>query len=379
MANVDVDHSTELIKYPAVQLRKPSYGKQRDFRVQSVSTTHTSIDGCTSLLSEITSFETVKRAESMQFNNRSSLLPETKQQNSHDLNFSCGQLSSKKSVSFLWRVLGRAGPEYKANIHVVSIQAVHKTNSNDIEIRKGQQVKALYRIVDQVSVENASLECGFIPYSSCRLSRKHYGPQSMLMQLSYLQLYPQSPDGTDVLSNECSPVTTMVAVKDHFPSSHEEICAQRGEMFTALYCDAVWIYAVNTQHSGLLPRSVCILSRESQLAYKDWMRNEKPFQTDFIVKFNESRPQILEKNPFSITHTQKGPIKIGKIFTVIQNFVPDSPNSGTFTIRKGLRVKVMKESGQLVSVMTKKGSTFWIPSNYIRPARKSDSDRFISD
>lgn len=284
------------------------------------------------------------------------------------------EINAAKSVSFLWRVLGRAKPDFHANIYVVSIQAV---SIGAIEVRKGQQLKALYRKSDKVCVQNLSHEEGLVPYSLCRLSRKHYGPQSKLIQLSYLQLYPQSPDGIDTLPTDQIPNIKMVAIRNHFPSSHEELTAQVDQSFTILYSDMEWIYATSEKSSGLLPRSTCDLTLDSKKHFKQWDQTMQQFQSDFIMRYDEAKPEILEKSPVPVVLSsfQRTGSKVGKMFTIIQNFVPASPTSGNFTIRKGLRVRVVEESGQRVCVATKTGNTFWIPQNYVRPARRNSVAR----
>lgn len=285
------------------------------------------------------------------------------------------EVNAEKSVSFLWRILGRANPNTHANVYIVPIQAITKTEIDNIEIRKGQQLKALYRKSDKVCVQNLALDVGFVPYSLCRLSRKHYGPQSKLIQLSYLRLYPQSPDGIDTLPKDQVPSIKMVAIRNHFPSSHEELSAQIGQSFTILYCDTEWIYATSDKSSGLLPRSTCDLTRDSSEHFKQW--DQQSFQSDFIMRYDEGKPEILQKSPVTVVpnSVQKTGSKVGKMFTVIQNFVPTTPTSGTFTIRKGLRVRVVEERGQQVCVITKTGNSFWIPQNHVRPARKNSVAR----
>lgn len=284
---------------------------------------------------------------------------------------STADINGVKSVSFLWRILGRAKPNFHANVHIVSIQA---TEIDDIQVRRGQQLKALYRKSDKVRVQNLALEEGFVPYSLCRLSRKHYGPQSKLIQLSYLRLYPQSPDGIDTLPTDQIPNIKMVAIRNHFPSSHEELSMQIGQSFTILYCDMEWIYATSNKSSGLLPRSTCELAPDSREHFKQW--DHQPFQSDFIMRYDEPRPEILHKSPLPVVlKSVRTGSKVGKMFTVIQNFVPTSPTSGTFTIRKGLKVRVVEESGLQVCVITKTGNSFWIPQNHVRPARKNSMAR----
>lgn len=283
-----------------------------------------------------------------------------------------------KSVSFLWRVLGRARPAYPANIHVVAIQATPKLNDDDLEIRKGQHLRALYRVAEKVFVETPSLSQGFVPYSSCRLSRKHYGLNSNLIQLSYLRIYPETPDGIDILPPESIPRIIMVAIKDYSPRiTHEELRVQTGQVFTILFCNSSWVFAAcGGKYAGLLPRSVCALSHESQNIFEQWQGSQQGFQSDFIIKHNKPRPIILDKDPIhtpilQVTGDKRASSKVGKFFTIVQNFVPTIPSSGNFTIRKGLRVKVVEENEQQVCVTTKSGFSFWIPPNYVRPARKS--------
>ena len=288
--------------------------------------------------------------------------------------------SSEKSVSFLWRVLGRARPDSHANIYVVSIQAISKSGKDGVEVRKGQQLKALYRELDRVFIQTPCFKQGFVPYSMCRLSRKHYGLQSKLIQLSYLRLYPQSPDGIGTLPVDQIPRIKMVAVKGHIPSSHEELSAVINETFTILYCDTEWIYASSGKCSGLLPRFTCDLTQDSKRYFEQWDQKDQPFQSDFIMKYDEARPRILEETPVRANLIQKTGSKVGKMFTIIQNFVPTStaPTSGTFTIRKGLRVRIVEESAKQVRVTTKTGTSFWIPQNHVRPARKNSvADKFV--
>jgi hypothetical protein len=286
-------------------------------------------------------------------------------------------VGSEKSVSFLWRVLGRATPNSQANIYVVSIQAISKVGKEGIEVRKGQQLKALYRESDKVFVQAPCLEEGFVPYSMCRLSRKHYGSQSKLIQLSYLRLYPQSPDGIDILPTDHIPRIRMTAVRSHIPSTHEELSVESDQSLTILYCDTEWVYANSGRFSGLLPRFTCNLIPSSKRHFEKWDQRIQPFQSDFIMRYDEPRPQVLEESPVPITAVQRTGSKVGKMFTVIQNFVPVAPTSGAFTIRKGLRVRVVEESVKQVRVTTKMGTSFWIPQNHVRPARKgSVADKF---
>lgn len=288
-----------------------------------------------------------------------------------------GSISSqRKPVSFLWRLLGRANPTNNANIYVITIQDIPKVAIDDIQVRKGQYLKALYRVFDRVFTEASSRKQGFVPYSSCRVSWKHYGYQSAIAKLSYRHLYPECPDGIDLLPRGHSPEIKMVALEQHVPKSQEELQVNVGETFNTLYCDTDCVYASKGQHGGLLPRSVCALSQETAEIFKRWKEQDQQFRSDFVIKLNETRPSILNESPVSMPKS-----KVGKLFTIVQNFVPDSADSGSnFTIRKGLRVKVVKESGHLVCATTKTGASFWIPSGYVRPAKRksSDANQFVT-
>lgn len=378
----------------------------RDKKALSIGTALPSDENpmdCSSLLSEIT--RTLKVSSLLSYDTLPSSEVAKQRTESNDINKSTGEESlqdevfcdepvnsmdgpstrhlnstTKTSVSFLWRILGRARHDCHANIYIVSIQTIRKFSQDDIEVRKGQHLKALYRVTDKVFVETQSLEKGLVPYSCCRLARKHYGSQSKLIQLSYLRLYPQSPDGTDTLPSQEIHAIKMVAIKHYSPGSQEELHAQSNQTFTVLYCDSAWIYAISDkQQGGLLPRSVCKLSQESHHLFKRWQQDEQLFQSDFIMKYDEERPTILDESPVSVSNSiQRISSKVGKIFTIVQNFVPTSPTSGNFTIRKGLKVKVTKESGQQVCVTTKSGVSFWIPQTHVRPARKnSNADKFM--
>lgn len=379
----------------------------RDRKALSLGTTlPRDVFGQSSLLSEITktlkvsnllSYESVVTAPSSKFAKQTESKSTIESEGSlilHDevflqenaLTSTTGDVQStvdenppEKSVSFLWRILGRARQDFHANIYVVSIQAISKTGKEDIEVRKGQQLRALYRVVDRVCVQTLSLEQGFVPYSLCRLSRKYYGPRSKLIQLSYVRLYPQSPDGIDTLPTGQIPHINMVAVKDYFPSSHEELNVQVNQSVTALYCDMEWIYAISGKSNGLLPRFTCDLAHDSKTHFKRWDQKMQSFQSDFIMRYDEARPQILEENPVPLLNSvQRTNSKVGKMFTIIQSFVPTLPASGTFTIRKGLRVRVVEECGQQVCVTTKTGTSFWIPQDHVRPARKNSvADKFL--
>ncbi len=280
----------------------------------------------------------------------------------------------KKSVSFLWRILGRASPDCCANIFINPIYDVAKESEDDVSVKKGQLLKALYRIDERIFVETLSRERGFIPYSSSRISRKYYGSKSRIIQLSYLQLHVQSPDGLDIQPSELVPTVHMVAVREHTASSKEELALKVGDVFTCLYSDADVIYGTNGRCSGIVARESCELHKKLQPYFKSWqISNSQVLYTDFMIRRSEVRPSVLDENPVTKLEVENRNCssRIGRIFTVTQNFVPDLPVSSNFTIRKGLRVKVIEENEKHVCVSTKSGSSFWIPFTHLRPARKN--------
>ena len=282
-------------------------------------------------------------------------------------------LPVKKSVSFLWRVLGRAGPDCSANIHVTPIYDVTKEQHDDVSVRKGQLLKALYRKDDRIFVETLSMEQGFVPYSSCRIARKYYGSKSSLLQLSYLQLYVQSPDGVDMQRAQHVPAMHMVVLRDHASSSKDELSVKTGDIVTCLYSDSDVIYGTCRKSSGIVPQVSCELVKKLQSLFKSWQLQNQRFQSDFVIRRSEVKPSVLDENPVTKTEVENQACgsKVGKFFVVNQNFVPDSPHSSNFTIRKGLRVKVLEENRSHVCVSTKTGASFWIPCSHLRPARKN--------
>jgi len=283
-------------------------------------------------------------------------------------------LPMKKSVSFLWRVLGRAGPDCSANVYITPIYDVVKENHEELSVRKGQLLRALYRKDEWIFVETLSMERGFVPYSSCRIARKYYGSKSSLIQLSYLQLYVQSPDGVDVHQRpEHVPAIHMVVLRDHTSSSKDELSVKAGDEVTCLYSDSDVIYGNCGKSSGIIPQRLCELVKKLQPLFKPWNLPNQRFQSDFVIRRSEGKPSILDKDPVTKAEVENltSGSRVGKFFIVNQNFVPDSPHSSNFTIRKGLRVKVLEENRSHVRVSTKTGASFWIPCSHLRPARKN--------
>ena len=274
-----------------------------------------------------------------------------------------------------------------ANIHVAAIQTVHGVRKDELQVYSGQQLKALYRIARRVFVETQEERKGFVPYSCIRISRKYYGSSSSIVQLSYSQLYVQSPDGIEdyaINSLESKPSYTeieMVAIQDHTAVSRENLPVKCGDRVRVLYCDDSWVYGVSEDHwAGCLPRISCRLTRRSQAIFQAWNNGKIPFQADFVVKFNESPPAVLRQKPVSLVDLPAHISKVGKVLTVTRSYIPNACNNNDITIRKGLRVQVLKADGELLKVTTKSGASFWIPSSYLRPARKtSDAKTFAKE
>ena len=287
---------------------------------------------------------------------------------------------ARKSVGLLWRVLGRASAKWPAGIYIAAIQSFQAVRKEEMSVRRGQVVKAMYRISNRVFAKNLKHSKGFIPYQCCRVSRKYYSSDSKIIQLSYSQLYVHSPDGIDTTQSYDSQLSIeMVIIQDRTAATKEELTVRCGDRIRVLYCDDSWVYAVKENSStGFLPRIACRLTRKSQRLYQNWICNNAPFQADFVVKFNEPPPLALRKNidkptATSLTDLPNQSSKIGKIMTIVHSYAPPGV-SKQITICKGLRVKVIRSSGNLFFVMTKSGTSFWIPSNYLRPACKSSDD-----
>ena len=212
---------------------------------------------------------------------------------------------------FLWRVLGRASQRWPAFIYVAIIQN-SQVGVRGFCVRKGQQVRALYRVSGQVIVETDTNHLACIPYECCRISRKLYGPRSSLVQLSYSQLYSPAPDIQPILSNKLSlcsataaPPTArmhtpieMVAIQDCYDFVPVgEINVDAGDKLRVLYCDEQYVYAVKeNREAGLIPRSFCRLTRKSEKMYQKWVElTQTPFQADYPIKFSEKPPSFIRK------------------------------------------------------------------------------------
>lgn len=212
---------------------------------------------------------------------------------------------------FLWRLLGRASQKWPAYIHIVCIQN-SQAGVGGVCVRKGQQVRALYRVSYQVIVETETNHMASIPYQCCRISRKYYGQSSTLIQLSYSQLYSPTLEVSSLIV-EHSPVHAvhlhgaghhryshmpieMVAIQDLYECNPlDEITVDSGDKLRVLYCDEKWVYAVKeNREAGLLPRNYCRLTRKSQKMYQKWINTtHSPFQADFSAKFSEPPPSFL--------------------------------------------------------------------------------------
>lgn len=228
------------------------------------------------------------------------------------LSQSIAQGNEPMREGFLWRVLGRASQRWPAYIHIVPIQN-SLAGINGLCVRKGQQVLALYRVSNQVVVEMETNHLACIPYECCRISRKHYGLNSNLVQLSYSQLYAPVPElfnaisqsplhttharTTGQSSGNCAHVPIeMVAIQDSYDCKPlGEINVDAGDKLRVLYCDEQLVYAVKENgEAGLLERSYCRLTRKSEKMYQKWVElTHSPFQADYPVIFNKKPPNFL--------------------------------------------------------------------------------------
>ena len=219
---------------------------------------------------------------------------------------------------FLWRVLGRASQRWPALIHIVPIQN-NQSGMRGFGVRKGQQVRALYRVSGQVIVETETNHLACIPYECCRISRKYYGPDSQLVQHCYTQLYVPVPDlpasigKTSSTSDNAShsparhllihtPIE-MVAIQDNYDRLPlGEMNVDAGDKLRVLYCDEKRVYAVKENgEAGLIARNFCRLTRKSEKMYQKWVElTRSPFQADYPVKFGEKPPRYLFDGTLSV-------------------------------------------------------------------------------
>ena len=207
---------------------------------------------------------------------------------------------------FLWRVLGRANQRCPALIHIVPIQS-RQVGISGLCVRKGQQVRALYRVSGQVIVEMETNHLASIPYECCRISRKHYGPKSTLVEMSYTHLYTAVPSVPNSQSPQHTAQTPLSKTKVHVPIEMVaildcydclppgEINVDAGDKLRVLYCDDKMVYAVKENgEAGLMARNFCRLTRKSEKLYQKWVEHTRsPFQADFPVRFNEKPPNFL--------------------------------------------------------------------------------------
>ena len=218
---------------------------------------------------------------------------------------------------FLWRVLGRASQRWPAFIHIVAIQS-SQSGMSGFGVRKGQSVRALYRVSGQVIVETETNHMACIPYECCRISRKYYGQNSLLVQLSYSQVYipirdPPSTHSSSLHSSSAAAPSQakhqyinapieMMAIQDNYDCLPVgEINVDAGEKLRVLYCDDRLVYAVKENgEAGLLARNFCRLTRRSEKMYQKWVElTRSPFQADYPVRFGKKAPTFLSDGTLS--------------------------------------------------------------------------------
>lgn len=259
--------------------------------------------------------------------------------------------SDEPREGFLWRVLGRASQRWPASIYIVPIQN-SEAGIKGLCVRKGQQVRALYRVSGQVIVEMETNHLACIPYSCCRISRKYYGVNSTLVQLSYSQLYIPVPDAPGIVCNQ-SPLHSMltsaaspgkahhghipiemVAIQDCYDCKPlGELNVDAGDKLRALYCDEEMVYAVKENgEAGLLTRSYCRLTRKSEKMFQKWVElTYSPFQADFPIKLKQKPPRFLTNG--TLTHEKGDTSPMQKKCTVVATMKKAQQNDQNSTVR----------------------------------------------
>lgn len=259
--------------------------------------------------------------------------------------------SDEPREGFLWRVLGRASQRWPASIFIVPIQN-SEAGIKGLCVRKGQQVRALYRVSGQVIVEMETNHLACIPYNCCRISQKYYGPNSTLVQLSYSQLYIPVPDAPGIVCNQ-SPLHSMltsaagpgkghhghipiemVAIQDCYDCKPlGELNVDAGDKLRVLYCDEEMVYAVKENgEAGLLTRSYCRLTRKSEKMFQKWVElTYSPFQADFPIKLNQKPPSFLTDG--TLTHEKGDTNPTQKKCMVVATMKKPQSNDQTSTIK----------------------------------------------
>ncbi|KAI6661250.1 hypothetical protein LOD99_10120 [Oopsacas minuta] len=65
-------------------------------------------------------------------------------------------------------------PDNPASLRMTVVKDFQATGPDNISVRRGQRVRVLYKLGDWLWAELKGGEGGYIPYSHCRLSKKHY-------------------------------------------------------------------------------------------------------------------------------------------------------------------------------------------------------------
>ena len=275
--------------------------------------------------------------------------------------------------SFLWRVLARASEQWPANVFIVTIGSNASNRSGSLKVGKGRKLMAMHRIGEQVYAIDCHGNKGFVPYSICRLSLKHYR-HTEAQKLAHTNLYLQSADGVDDISRNRShvqslPVIRMVAIQEHTAEHQGTLSASVGDKLRALYCDEQWIYAINqTGHTGFLPRTACRLTRKGQEIFKDWIIPQRLFQSDFVVKFNEPVPSVLLRKQAATMPT----FKQGEFIVIEDNYISkESSTTEPVFLKKGMRVRLLEVKGSSLRVTTGPGVSCWAPAQFCTPCRSS--------
>ena len=282
--------------------------------------------------------------------------------------------SQRKTSSFLLRVLTRASEQWSANVFIVTISANVSGRRGHLKADRGRKLMAMYKMGEQVYARDCHGNEGFVPYSICRLSLKHYR-HTEARKLAHTNLYLQSADGVD---DDCDsigvtshplPVIRMVAIQDHKGDHQGMLPASVGDKLRALYCDDQWVYAINqTGRTGFLPRTACRLTVKGQEIFKEWILPQRLFQSDFVIKYNEPVPDILSRKQAVVMPT----FKPGEFVVIEDSYTSSESNNGKpVFLKKGLRFRLLEAKHGSLKVTTGPGVSCWVPSQFCTPCRSS--------
>ena len=125
--------------------------------------------------------------------------------------------------SFESQMLAKATRERPANLRMTAIRDYSPGCNEELSVRKGQRVRVLYRNHDWVFAVTKHGQCGYLPYSYVRPSRKYNGYQSEPEITKIDDAYMSGYD-TDVMSTSpkfnIPPTPRTVVVKTRAPQAY---------------------------------------------------------------------------------------------------------------------------------------------------------------